>query len=183
MIFILAVIVIDKDGFRPNVGIVICNRKGQVLWARRIRQNSWQFPQGGVDGGETPTDAMFRELYEELGLRHDDVKILAVSKFWHKYRLPKRLIRWSEQPVCIGQKQKWFLLALSKDKQSQIEFDRKGHPEFDDWRWVSYWYPVRQVVAFKRDVYRRVLTEFSPTALFGLQSGEKNFYRAPKHGG
>lgn len=179
----MAVIVIDKDGFRPNVGIVICNRKGQVLWARRIRQNSWQFPQGGVDNGETPTDAMFRELYEELGLRRDEVKIIAVSRFWHKYRLPKRLIRWSEHPVCIGQKQKWFLLSLNGDKQNHIEFNRRGHPEFDDWRWVSYWYPVRQVVAFKRDVDRRILTEFSPTALFGLQSGDKNFYRASKHGG
>ena len=106
---------IDKDGYRPNVGIVICNRKGQVLWARRIRQNSWQFPQGGVDYGETPEDAMYRELYEELGLEPNDVKLLASTKFWLKYRLPKRLIRWNEKPVCIGQKQKWYLLCLKKD--------------------------------------------------------------------
>lgn len=80
---------IDKDGYRPNVGIVICNRKGQVLWARRIRQNSWQFPQGGVDYGETPEDAMYRELYEELGLQKSDVRLLASTRFWLKYRLPK----------------------------------------------------------------------------------------------
>ena len=158
---------IDKDGYRPNVGIVICNRKGQVLWARRIRQNSWQFPQGGVDYGESPEDAMYRELYEELGLERNDVRLLASTKFWLKYRLPKRVVRWNETPVCVGQKQKWYLLTLSKDKSNHIEFARRGHPEFDDWRWVSYWYPVRQVVAFKRDVYRKVLTVFAQAALFG----------------
>ncbi len=158
---------IDVDGFRPNVGIVICNRLGQVLWARRIRQNSWQFPQGGVDAGESPEDAMYRELYEELGLSRSDVKLMGVTKFWLKYRLPKRLIRWNEEPVCVGQKQKWYLLSLNKEHSEHIEFNRKGHPEFDDWRWVSYWYPVRQVVAFKRDVYRQVLTYFAHIALFG----------------
>ena len=158
---------IDVDGYRPNVGIVICNRQGQVLWARRIRQNSWQFPQGGVNSDESPQDAMSRELYEELGLVPEDVRILATSRSWHRYRLPKRMIRYQDDPVCLGQKQKWFLLALQGRGQSDIRFNREGHPEFDDWRWVSYWYPVRQVVAFKRDVYRRVLTEFAPTALFG----------------
>lgn len=162
---------IDKDGFRPNVGIVICNRSGQVLWARRIRQNSWQFPQGGVDSGESPENAMYRELYEELGLTKNDVTLLACTKFWLKYRLPKRLVRWNEKPLCIGQKQKWYLLCLNKDKSEHIEFNRKGHPEFDDWRWVSYWYPVRQVVAFKRDVYRQVLSIFSQIALFGPHLG------------
>ncbi len=158
---------IDEDGYRPNVGIVICNRNGQVLWARRVRQNSWQFPQGGVDEGETPQSAMYRELYEELGLTEKDVKLLGQSRMWHKYRLPKRLIRWTDDPVCLGQKQKWFLLSLNAGKQIGIRFNREGHPEFDDWRWVSYWYPIRQVIAFKRDVYRRVLTEFAPAALFG----------------
>lgn len=159
--------VIDSDGYRPNVGIVICNCHAQVLWARRIRQNSWQFPQGGVNEGESPDDAMYRELYEELGLDDHDVKVLASSRLWYKYRLPKRMIRYQDDPVCLGQKQKWFLLSLINKGQSDIKFNREGHPEFDDWRWVSYWYPVRQVVAFKRDVYRRVLTEFASMALFG----------------
>ncbi|MCR5084451.1 MAG: RNA pyrophosphohydrolase [Succinivibrionaceae bacterium] len=164
---------IDQDGFRPNVGIVICNRRGQVLWARRIRQNSWQFPQGGVDPGESPTEAMYRELYEELGLRKDAVRILGSSRNWHKYRLPKRLVRWNDRPVCLGQKQKWFLLSLGQDKQDGIAFNCQGHPEFDDWRWVTYWYPIRQVVSFKRDVYRQVLAEFAPLALFGRNLGGK----------
>ena len=165
---------IDSDGFRAFVGIVICNRKGQVLWARRIRQNSWQFPQGGLDEGESPEDAMYRELYEELGLCKNDVTVLASTKFWLKYRLQKRLIRYNETPVCVGQKQKWFLLTLNQNRSEQIEFNRKGHPEFDDWRWVSYWYPVRQVVAFKRDVYRKVLTVFSQSALFDDSSKKAN---------
>lgn len=156
---------IDKDGYRSNVGIVICNHRGQLLWARRIRQNSWQFPQGGIDPGEHPQDAMYRELYEELGLRRDEVKLLRTSKTWLRYKLPKRLVRWDEKPLCIGQKQKWFLLMILKDRQKHIEFDRRGHPEFDGWRWVTFWYPVRQVVSFKQDVYRRVLAEFAPVVL------------------
>lgn len=152
---------IDGDGYRPNVGIIICNRRGQVLWARRFGQHSWQFPQGGVNDGENPEQAMFRELFEEVGLKKDDVRILAISRHWLRYKLPKRLVRWESKPVCLGQKQKWFLVRL-ESKESNICFDSCGHPEFDDWRWVSYWYPVRQVVSFKRDVYRRALKEFAP---------------------
>ena len=150
---------IDAEGFRPNVGIVICNHKGQVFWARRFGQHSWQFPQGGVDEGETPEQTMYRELEEEVGLKPDDVEILAVSKNWLRYRLPKRLIRKDSMPVCIGQKQKWFLLRL-RCKESDVNLLKTSHPEFDDWRWVSYWYPIRNVVSFKRDVYRRVMKEF-----------------------
>ena len=156
---------IDGDGFRPNVGIVICNRKGQVLWARRYGQHSWQFPQGGVDKGETPEQSMYRELYEEIGLRPEHVTLLAVTRHWLKYKLPKRLVRWDSNPVCIGQKQKWFLLRLETEHEPCIAFGCHGQPEFDDWRWVSYWYPVRQVVSFKREVYRRVLKEFAPIVM------------------
>ncbi len=168
---------IDSDGYRPNVGIVICNRKGQVLWARRLRQNSWQFPQGGVDLGESPVDAMYRELYEELGLERSDVTVLASSRHWYRYKLPKRLIRWDVDPVCFGQKQKWFLLRLNSESQSDIKFNSRGEPEFDDWRWVNYWYPVRQVVAFKRDVYRHVLTEFAHAAMFSRPNRSYGGYR------
>ena len=155
---------IDADGFRANVGIVICNRNGQVFWARRYGQHSWQFPQGGIDDGETPEQAMFRELYEEVGLRQKDVEIVASTRNWVRYKLPKRLIRQGSNPVCIGQKQKWFLLQLRCD-ESDVDVLKTGHPEFDDWRWVSYWYPVRNVVSFKRDVYRRVMKEFAHIAM------------------
>ena len=155
---------IDDDGYRPNVGIVICNSHGQVLWARRYGQHSWQFPQGGIDVGESPEQAMYRELYEEVGLLKSDVKILATSRHWLHYKLPKRLVRWDSKPVCIGQKQKWFLLKLECD-ESKVNMQRSITPEFDGWRWVSYWYPVRQVVSFKRDVYRRAMKEFAPIAM------------------
>ncbi|MBQ8708605.1 MAG: RNA pyrophosphohydrolase [Succinivibrionaceae bacterium] len=151
---------IDHDGYRYNVGIVVCNRTGQLLWARRIGQNSWQFPQGGVDQGESPEQAMYRELKEELGLAENDVVLVDQTRYWLKYKLPKRLVHSDTSPVCIGQKQKWFLLLLSEEKEQSISFDATDDAEFDSWRWVSYWYPIRQVVSFKRDVYRRVLREF-----------------------
>ncbi len=151
---------IDNDGYRPNVGIIICNKQGQVLWARRYGQHSWQFPQGGINQDESAEQAMYRELFEEVGLRKKDVKVLATTRNWLRYKLPKRLVRWDIKPVCIGQKQKWFLLQLDVSDDA-IDMQRTPIPEFDDWRWVSYWYPVRQVVSFKRDVYRRVMKEFS----------------------
>jgi len=158
------VYVIDADGFRANVGIVICNKIGQVFWARRYGQHSWQFPQGGIDEGESPQQAMYRELYEEVGLGPKDVTILSVTKNWVRYKLPKRLIRQGTNPVCIGQKQKWFLLQLNC-AEKEVDVLKTGHPEFDDWRWVSYWYPIRNVVSFKRDVYRKVMREFVSTAM------------------
>ncbi|MBP1133260.1 MULTISPECIES: RNA pyrophosphohydrolase [Serratia] len=155
---------IDDDGYRPNVGIVICNRQGQVLWARRYGQHSWQFPQGGINPGETAEQAMYRELFEEVGLSKKDVRILASTRNWLRYKLPKRLVRWDTKPVCIGQKQKWFLLQLMCN-DADINMQRSSTPEFDGWRWVSFWYPVRQVVSFKRDVYRRVMKEFAVTVM------------------
>ncbi len=151
---------LDFDGYRPNVGIVICNAQRQVLWAKRYGQNSWQFPQGGINEQETPEQAMYRELYEEVGLKPQDVKILYVSKYWLRYKLPKRLMRHDSKPVCIGQKQRWFLLQLVGDEK-RIDMQTTKTPEFDGWRWVSFWYPVRQVVSFKRDVYRRAMKEFA----------------------
>jgi len=153
--------VIDSDGFRPNVGIILANSLGQVLWARRIGQDAWQFPQGGINEHETPEEAMFRELREEVGLSPEDVEIVAVTRGWLRYRLPKRMIRRHTQPVCVGQKQKWYLLRmLSAD--SAVSINNCDSPEFDGWRWVSYWYPLGQVVSFKREVYRKAMKELSP---------------------
>ena len=143
------------------MGIILANHCGQVLWARRIKQDAWQFPQGGINDGESPEEAMYRELYEEIGLHSEDVEILACTRGWLRYRLPRRLIRKEQQPLCIGQKQKWFLLnLLTSDKA--ICVDQTYSPEFDDWCWVSYWYPLGQVVSFKREVYRRALRELVP---------------------
>lgn len=163
---------IDFDGYRPNVGIVICNKHGQVLWAKRFGQNSWQFPQGGINEGENIETAMYRELYEEVGLSKKDVRLLWASKYWLKYKLPKRLIRnEGSGPVCIGQKQRWFLLQLISD-ESLINLKTTKNPEFDGWRWVSFWYPVRQVVSFKRDVYRKAMKEFAQVLQNNIQKAD-----------
>jgi putative (di)nucleoside polyphosphate hydrolase len=150
--------VIDSDGFRPNVGIIIFNDDGQLLWTKRLGQDAWQFPQGGVQRHESPEEALLRELNEEVGLAPEDVEIIACTDRWLRYRLPRHLIRQNSHPVCIGQKQKWFLLRLLSDTE-KIRFDMSDKPEFDHWRWVSYWYPVNQVVSFKRKVYRKALEE------------------------
>jgi putative (di)nucleoside polyphosphate hydrolase len=153
--------VIDTDGFRPNVGIVLMNTAGQVLWARRVGgQNAWQFPQGGINENESAEQALYRELFEEVGLRRGDVKIIAKTRGWLRYRLPKKYLRHGSKPLCIGQKQKWYLLQVLAD-DAAIDLEFGGDAEFDGWRWVSYWYPLDQVVSFKRDVYRRAMKELS----------------------
>ena len=149
---------LDSNGFRPNVGIILCNGEGKLFWAKRIGQDAWQFPQGGIKRTETPEQALFRELNEEVGLGRDDVEILHQTSDWLRYRLPKNFIRQHSGPVCIGQKQKWFLLALQSDDNS-VHLNRTCEPEFDDWCWVNYWHPINQVINFKRDVYRKALTE------------------------
>ncbi|HEY6529958.1 MAG TPA: RNA pyrophosphohydrolase [Cellvibrionaceae bacterium] len=152
---------IDADGFRPNVGIMLSNSEGQLLWARRVGgQDAWQFPQGGIKQYEDNEAALFRELNEEVGLQPSDVKILACTKGWLRYHLPTRFVR-QQEPVCIGQKQKWYLLQLLSD-ESRLNVSACSPPEFDAWRWVNYWYPLNQVVAFKREVYRRALKELAP---------------------
>ena len=153
---------IDEHGFRPNVGIVVANSRGQVLWARRRGQTSWQFPQGGVQEGEAVDDALFRELHEEVGLERDHVAIVSRTSSWLHYRLPGQYIRRNSDPNFVGQKQKWYLLQmLAPDDAVRTDLCRR--PEFDHWRWVSYWYPLTQIVAFKRDVYRRAMNELAPS--------------------
>ncbi len=152
---------IDSDGYRPNVGIILCNDEGKLFWARRIGQDAWQFPQGGIRPDETPQEAMYRELEEEVGLGPEDVEIVGSTRGWLRYRLPKRLIRRYSKPVCIGQKQVWFMLRMLAD-DSKVRFDRFETPEFDGWRWVDYWRPVEEVIHFKREVYARALNEFAP---------------------
>lgn len=152
---------IDKDGFRPNVGIVVANDLGQVLWARRVGgRDAWQFPQGGINRGESPEDALYRELEEEIGLTADAVEVLGVTRGWLRYRLPRRFVRKGQKPLCIGQKQKWYLLRMLAEDHA-VRLDHNDKPEFDHWQWVSYWYPLNQVISFKREVYRRAMKELS----------------------
>lgn len=152
---------IDSEGFRPNVGIIVANDDGQLLWARRVGgRNAWQFPQGGINRGESPEQALFRELEEEIGLTDDAVEVLGTTRGWLRYRLPRRFVRKGQNPPCIGQKQKWFLLRMLAD-DSSVRLDLNDKPEFDHWQWVSYWYPLDQVISFKREVYRRALKELA----------------------
>lgn len=151
--------VIDCDGYRANVGIVLCNQQSQVMWARRVGgRNAWQFPQGGVAEGEDTDAAMYRELWEETGLRQNDVEVLASTSSWLRYKLPRRLVRRNSAPRCIGQKQKWYLLQLTATEDA-FDLDVSGKPEFDHWEWVEYWHPVENVVYFKRRVYQCALEQ------------------------
>lgn len=154
--------VIDADGFRPNVGIMLANDQGQLLWARRVGgRNAWQFPQGGIHTGESPEEALYRELEEEVGLTQRSVEVLGSTRGWLRYRLPKRFVRkGGQEPVCIGQKQKWYLLRMLEE-DAAVKLDANEKPEFDHWQWVSYWYPLNQVISFKREVYRRAMKELA----------------------
>lgn len=151
---------IDKQGFRLNVGIILVNQKRDVFWGKRVGQDdAWQFPQGGLQDYETVEEAMYRELSEEIGLKPEDVEVIAVTKRWLRYRLPKHLRRYHQKPLCIGQKQKWFLLRLVSGENS-ICLNNTPSPEFDKWCWVDYWHPISQVIQFKRCVYKAALQEF-----------------------
>lgn len=159
---------IDADGFRPNIGIILANHDNRLFWAKRVGQEAWQFPQGGMSGSEIPEQTLFRELSEEIGLKESEVTVLGRTRHWLRYRIPKRMIR-DTQPVCIGQKQLWYLLRLEVP-ESHIKLDATVKPEFDNWQWVSYWFPLRQVVSFKREVYRRALRELSQTLFLNVSS-------------
>ena len=151
---------IDGDGYRANVGIIVANDKGQVLWARRIGQDAWQFPQGGIDANESVEEALYRELKEETGLNPDQVEIAGTTRGWLRYKLPKRMLRQNSSSF-VGQKQRWYLLKMLAEDDA-VSFEHSNTPEFDHWRWVSYWYPLGQVVSFKQEVYRKAMKELAP---------------------
>lgn len=152
---------IDTEGFRANVGIIVCDARGLVLVGGRVGQDSWQFPQGGIQHNESPEQAMYRELREEVGLHPHDVAVLGSTADWLRYHLPEKYLRRRMRPLCIGQKQRWFLLRLLAE-DSSLRLDTTTTPEFDRWRWVDYWQPLREVIFFKREVYRQALQQLGP---------------------
>jgi putative (di)nucleoside polyphosphate hydrolase len=156
---------IDEKGFRQNVGIILMDGDNQVLIAGRRGRSGWQFPQGGVQRRESAEQAMFRELQEEVGLEPIDVRIAGVTREWIRYTLPKKFQRSGSEPLCIGQKQRWFLLSLESNRD-RLRFDATDQPEFDRCRWVDWWTPVEEVIYFKRKVYIRALSELA-CAAFG----------------
>ena len=152
---------IDAEGFRANVGIILANADNKLLLGGRVGAKGWQFPQGGVLEGEDPEQAMYRELHEEVGLEPGDVDLLAATEEWLRYRLPDKYVRKHSKPLCIGQKQRWFLLRLTAS-EDKVRFDLADKPEFDRARWVPFWRPVNEVIYFKRRVYAHALHELGP---------------------
>jgi putative (di)nucleoside polyphosphate hydrolase len=158
---------LDKDGYRPNVGIILANDRNEVFWGKRVHQHAWQFPQGGINAGESPVQAMFRELTEEVGLLREHVRILGRTRNWLRYEVPAQWMRRSRhadsdgtggRTAYRGQKQIWFLLRMV-GRDCDVRLRASDHPEFDAWRWHDYWVPLEGVIDFKREVYRQALTE------------------------
>src|SRR5690606_11604174 len=151
---------LDRDGYRPNVGIVLVNQRNEVFWGKRAREHSWQFPQGGIKRGESPEEAMYRELHEEVGLLRDHVRIIGRTREWLRYDVPTHWVRREWRGHYRGQKQIWFLLRLV-GRDTDIDLRASTHPEFDAWRWHDYWIPLESVIDFKREVYRLALDELA----------------------
>lgn len=154
---------IDRDGYRANVGIVITNDKNQILLARRHQQDGWQLPQGGINKNENDLGALYRELEEEVGLTSEHVEVVAKTPKWLRYDLP----RGKKSKSYVGQKQVWFLLRLTS-AESNIRLDTHTKIEFEDWKWVDYWHPIEAVVDFKKIIYEDMLKSLAPV-LFNNQ--------------
>lgn len=155
--------IIDTQGFRANVGIILLSSTGRVFLGRRVGGRGWQFPQGGMQAGEAMEQALYRELEEETGLTRGDVRLIGQTERWLRYRLPPQFVRRNKRPLCIGQKQRWFLLRVASD-DTPFELRSTAAPEFDQWRWAEWWEPVREIIYFKRPVYMRALQELAPLA-------------------
>jgi putative (di)nucleoside polyphosphate hydrolase len=156
---------LDREGYRPNVGIVLLNGSNEVFWGKRVGQHSWQFPQGGIQHGESPEEAMYRELHEEVGLLPEHVQIVGRTRDWLRYDVPEEFLRRQttgrmQRASYRGQKQIWFLLRLT-GQDSDIHLRATEHPEFDAWRWHPYWIELNTVVDFKREVYELALSELA----------------------
>ncbi len=164
---------LDREGYRPNVGIVLLNSRNEVFWGKRVGQHSWQFPQGGIQHGESPEQAMYRELHEEVGLLPEHVQIIGRTRGWLRYDVPEEYLRRQHatrvhRTAYRGQKQIWFLLRLI-GLDSDIQLRASDHPEFDAWRWVPFWIQLDAVIDFKREVYELALSELARYLSRGLR--------------
>ena len=138
-----------------------------------------QFPQGGIKYGESPVQAMYRELHEEVGLKPEHVRILGRTRDWLRYNVPDHFVRREWRGHYKGQKQIWFLLRLI-GRDSDVCLRATQHPEFDAWRWSQYWVPLDAVIEFKRDVYTQALNELS--AILFRRHHETRYLRQRVHG-
>ena len=153
---------LQQKKYRPNVAVIIVNQSGKVLWCRRKQHDGWQFPQGGIDKGETPVEAALRETKEEVGLDEHDIEIVYESQQWFKYKVPKeKRTGYFTKKIFFGQKQKWFLARLLSD-ENKIDLNAYRPIEFDKWVWANYWHPINAVVSFKKETYRQALLSILP---------------------
>ena len=164
---------LDREGYRPNVGIVLLNARNEVFWGKRVGQHSWQFPQGGIQHGESAEQAMYRELQEEVGLLPEHVQNIGRTRDWLRYDVPEEYLRRQHatrvhRAAYRGQKQIWFLLRLV-GLDSDIQLRASEHPEFDAWRWVPFWIQLDGVIDFKREVYQLALSELARYLARGLR--------------
>lgn len=174
---------VRDDGYRPNIGMILMNRFGKVLWARRASRDGWQFPQGGIKRNESLDGALFRELYEEIGLAGHQVGMLAHTSRWLRYDLPDCYLRRTRRrgnTSFRGQKQIWCLLALRGD-DSDVCLSASTKPEFDRWIWTDWWSAVEQIVDFKRPVYESVWTELNPSVKAHMSFWHSGAQPRPKH--
>ena len=148
--------------YRPCVGLMVVNKRKNFFTAQRLdfTSTAWQMPQGGIDGGEEALHAAYRELSEETSITENDVELLAVSRGWFSYDLPKELVSKLWNGLYRGQKQKWFLMRFTGN-DNDINLNTEI-PEFSCWRWSTRQQLIESIVPFKKDLYRAVLKEFQP---------------------
>tara|TARA_B100001287_G_C22644700_1_gene512056 strand:- start:844 stop:1308 length:465 start_codon:yes stop_codon:yes gene_type:complete len=149
---------IDENGFRLNVGIILTNYNQRVFFGKRINKNVWQFPQGGLKNNESHVNGMFRELKEEIGLTRDDVIIIGKTTKWLSYEIPKSYLKGTSN--YKGQKQIWFLLKFIKEDIA-IDLNTTTKPEFDQWTWIKYEDAIKKTAKFKSFVYKKAYSELS----------------------
>lgn len=160
-------------GYRPCVGLALFNPAGLVFVGRRANRSQrehtapgheWQMPQGGIDAGEQPIEAAYRELREETNV--SSVSLLAEAPDWLSYDLPREIGREAWRGKYRGQSQKWFAFRFDGD-ESEIDILNPGgshKPEFDAWRWVPLAETAELIIPFKREVYREVVRQFAGVA-------------------
>jgi len=153
----------NSKNYRPNVAAIIVSsaypqEKKVFVAERNDISGMWQFPQGGIDAGETPTQALFRELEEEIGT--DEIEIIGEHPEWISYDFPKHVAK-KMQPFH-GQTQRYFLVRLKDDTLVNLETE---HPEFIDHKYVDIDQVLDMVAKFKRPVYAQVMEHFKKEGL------------------